>query len=173
MRRRDPTSTCPPPLLVTCNQQHVRLGLLQQKFRLANIEKYCKVFINPDEPIEVRRNKASFRKIAAKARSDGKTVIYRDDWIQIDETTYQVSELCNTPEAYMPTVNNAERMTAAVEAASLIPDKMVGEKGPVNASITPKPNRPPPKEQIKLTKAGCTYAGKTAFLSHFFNCDFT
>ena len=60
MTRRDPTSLRPPPILVTFDKQHVRIGLL--KHRLANMEKYRDVYINPDEPIEVQRNKATFRK---------------------------------------------------------------------------------------------------------------
>ena len=174
MKRRDPTSVRPPPLLVTFNQQHVRVALLRQKYRLANIEKYREVFINPDEPIEVRRNEATFRKIAYKARSDGKTVTYRSDWIKIDETTYEVHELDKIPETYRVKLDDPVNVITSEGAASassidLNPTK---ESQSLVDRATPVAN-PPPNEHIKLTKAGVTYAGKTAFLSHFYECDFT
>ena len=164
MRRRDPASTRPPPLLVTFSQQHVRLGLLRQKYRLVNIEKYSNIFINADEPIEVRRNKATFRKIAFRARSNGKTVMYRNDWIRIDATTYYVPDLDKIPEAYKFHPDEPGNVTNDIGAAS-------AQSNPRKDSAFSRAKQLP-NEQVKLTKAGVTYAGKTAYLSHFYNCQF-
>ena len=102
MKRRDPTSNRPPPLLVSFVQQHVRVALLRKKHTLTNIKKYKEVYINPDEPIDIRRNKATFRRVAYKARFDGKSVFFRNTWIQIGNTTYYVSDLDKLPESYQP-----------------------------------------------------------------------
>ena len=103
MNRRDRQSTRPPPLLVTFDQLHVRSALLRKKTKLSTSVDYKGVYINPDEPIEIRRNKATFRKIAFKARQDGKTVQFRDYWIQIDEQKYLISDLDKLPDQYKVT----------------------------------------------------------------------
>ena len=134
------------------------------------MEKYQAAYINPDEPIEVRRNKAAFRMIAFKARSDGKTVTFRKDWIQIDGITYYVSDLDKIPEAYKVSANNSENPTKPDGEKKKNPTPNIGQKikeGPFTR------RNPTSREQIKLTKAGYTYAWKTACLSHFYNCDFT
>ena len=77
MKRRD-DSTRPMPVLVTFAQQRIRSAILRNKFRLADIERFSKVFINLDEPIEIRRAKAVFRRIGYKARQDGCFVQIRD-----------------------------------------------------------------------------------------------
>ena len=59
MRRRD-DSDRPPPILISFAQLHIRSALLRRKYKLANMSKYMKIFINPDEPVEVRRAKAVF-----------------------------------------------------------------------------------------------------------------
>ena len=65
MQRRD-GSDKPAPILITFAEPHVRSAILRKKFKLANIEKYASVFINMDEPIEVRRAKAILRRIDFK-----------------------------------------------------------------------------------------------------------
>ena len=82
------------------------------------------MYINPDEPIEIRRNKATFRKLAYNARQDGKTV--RNDWIQIDDTTYYIPDLDKIPDAYKPSMN---RVTS-----TKVSEGVVGGAGPTHNS---------------------------------------
>ena len=92
MRRRDGSSK-PAPVLITFAQYHVRSAILRKKYKLANTVKYVTVFINLDEPIEVRRAKAVFRRIGYQARLDGKNVTIRDEWIDIDGDEYRITDL--------------------------------------------------------------------------------
>ena len=91
------------PVRVTLQYNYMRDKILRNKKTLLNIPKYASTFINPDKTHEVRRNKSIFRRIANKACLDGKEVVYRAEWIKIDETTYTSSEINNIP-ADMSTV---------------------------------------------------------------------
>ena len=66
----------------------MRDKVLHKKIALANDPKFATSYINPDEPLEVRRTKGLFRTIAAKAREDGHNVRYRGEWIGIGDVTY-------------------------------------------------------------------------------------
>ena len=175
MKRRDPTSRRPPQVLVSFEQLHVRSALLRLKSKLANIPKYATVFINPDEPIEVRRNKATFRKIAFKARQDGKTVLIRNDWMQIDDDVYYVADLDKIPDRYKP----APPTQSTTDQAEPEPGTNATEPNGASGGACPKiPTLPRTRPRvfsrikIKLTDAGLTFSGPSAFLSHMYNCDF-
>ena len=174
MNRRDGTSK-PAPVLATFDQLHIRSSILRKKSSLAEINKYDKVFINLDEPIETRRAKAIFRRIGYCARQDGKTVLIRDDWISIDDVQFKVNDINKIPEPYRVDMVPRPKPTA-------VSDRSDGnaEEGsqPLNHDGTrPKetghhaPERTR-KVKIKLTKAGLTFSGPTAYLSHMFTCPF-
>ena len=178
MKRRDQQSKRPPPLLVTFSQQHVRVGLLKRKHLLAKNDLYKEVYINPDEPVEIRRNKAIFRRIAYKVRQDGKTAIYRDDWIQIEDTTYRVADLDKIPDCYKLELSlkgdrnlSMDQDTSSEGATGGARPK---EPRPQHSNESRKSSRAKPftREKVKLTKAGYAYSGPSAFLSHMYNCDF-
>ena len=103
--------------------------------------------------------------------------MFRNDWIKIGETTYYVQDLKNIPDAYkikdspnsLPAPTSLE---GAVGGAMSDPDPASKKKKHVRDQ-TYMLAKPLPNERIKLTKAGYTYAGESAYLSHFFNCDFT
>ena len=61
------------PIRVTFQFAYICNNILQRKSNLLKKAKYSSVFINADEPIEVRRKKGIFRRMAQKAREDGKT----------------------------------------------------------------------------------------------------
>ena len=111
MRRRDGSDKLA-PVLITFAEYHVRSAILRKKFKLASIEKYASVFINMDEPIEVRRAKAIFRRIGYQARQDGRSVLLKDDWIRIDDDEYRITDLEKIPEKYR---NNLEMNTSNVK----------------------------------------------------------
>ena len=156
MRRRDGVNK-PPPVLVTFAQLHIRSAILRRKYKLANMEKYSAVFVNPDEPVETRRAKAVFRRVGFQARNDGRSVIIRDDWIKIDEIQYRISDIDQIPEKYRrditpPTANPGD------------------DPGASNSRTVPIRSK---NVKIKLTKAGLCFSGPSAFLSHMYRCSFT
>ena len=176
MKRRDQSSR-PPPVLVTFAQLRIRSALLRNKVRLFDIEKYAKVFINLDEPIEVRRFKAVFRRVGYRARMDGKSVKIRDDWIMIEDNLYRPPDMDKIPAQYREGIDQPPK-----SANSTIPD--VGAVGGAAAMDTgPDPSKSkaspsvmselrPRREKIRLTKAGLTFSGPSAYLSHMHKCSF-
>ena len=91
---------------------------------------------------------------------------------KIDRATWHFLKFDMHP--YRVTLDGPLNTPASTGAASVPPPKEtpapnqhlpVGER--VEAKLKLSPN-----EQIKLTKAGITYAGKTAYLSHFYRSNF-
>ena len=178
MKQRDLTIKKPPPVLVAFNQLHVRSALLRLKPKLGTIPRYVSVFINPYEPIEFRRNKATFRKIAYKAQQDGKIVLVRNEWIQIDEYVYYVADLDKIPDQYKPTpMPNTNELESGKNCDPVQPmEETNGAAGSAPPKLPLKPRSRTKtyiRIKIKLTKAGLTFSGPSAFLSHMYNCDFT
>ena len=176
MKRRNSISTKPPPVLVGFNQLHVRSALLRLKSKLVNFPKYPTVYINPDEPIEIRRNKATFRKIAYKARQDWKTVLIRNDWMQIEDDVYYVADLDKVPDQYKPTPPakpTDDEKSADSDQPIQETDGAVGGALPKTQAKQRSRSKIYTRVKIKQTKAGLTFSGPSAFLSHMYNCDFT
>ena len=101
-----------------------------------------------DEPIEIRRAKAVFRRISYQARQDGKTVYLKDDWILIDDEEFRITDLHKIPEKYRANLD----LQSTTSATSSIPN------------VT--------NVKILKTKAGLTFSGPSAFLSHMHRCSF-
>ena len=99
---RDDRSARPPPILVSFDRPFLRNNFLRRKYDLAKIEKYSEVYINADEPTEIRRRKGLYRRIAAAARSAGETVTMGQDWIKIGDTTYLPNETNRIPSVFLP-----------------------------------------------------------------------
>ena len=157
MRRRDGSSR-PPPVLITFTEYHVRSAILRNKVKLADTEKYASVFINLDEPVELRRAKAVLRQVGYQARLDGKTVQLKDDWIKIDDEEFKISDLDRIPEKYRANLQPKTRPTDASAPTSL------------QKPNTPNPPTRTKRIKIKMTKAGLTFSGPSAYLSHMHRC---
>ena len=176
----------PPPLRVTFQHQYMRDSILRKKSKLLNNPKYSSVYINPDEPIEVRRIKGMFRRIANRAKMDGKSVSYRADWIKIDEDMYQASEISRIPKEYLlnETREGPRRSPLLAEASGGLPD--LGKDNEKVENIEATENKEgavarevelpdcvlDPNVNIMLTKSGLVFQGETAFISNFSRCDF-
>ena len=171
--RFDSGSPRPPPLRVSFQYQYQRDNILHKKYKLQDKPKFSMVFINPDEPIEVRQIKGIFRRVANKAREDGKNVTYRADWIQIDEEIYQASELERIPKKYMTesTMNRRPRPTQekAPEASGR---EATSEKDQEQDERDVPTYDEDPNVKIKLTKCGLIFSGSTAFVSNMSYSDF-
>ena len=155
LTRRD-SSSKQPPILITFAQTHVRSAILRNKYKLVNYQKYATVFANPDEPIETRRAKAIFRRIGYSARQDGKTVLIRDDWIRIDDDVYKITDFEKIPQQYRQNVNPSE--SKPVESLAN------------GSSSSSNPSSRSYRGKIKMTTAGLTFSGPSAFLSHMHKC---
>ena len=179
--RRDPHATRPPPILVSFAKQHVREGLLRKKYRLASKDRFNMVFINPDETEEVRKRKGFYRRVATLAKNDSKEVTYRHNWISIDDTIYRAEEINKIPTKYCPKdfiLDNVSPSsyigTGARPKTYIRPDESQNNPQQQGAASSVQDNsiRPPPKEKIRLTKAGLLFSGPSAFPSNLSPADF-
>ena len=136
-----------------------------------NKEKYAAIFINADEPADVRRMKGYFRRVAYKAKSLGKDVTFRYDWIQIDGTTYKSTELEKIPSEYCPENFRQKATETGVDGALAPPS---GDETTKDAMAEPQIDDKynDPKISLKLTKSGLTFSGPAAFCSNMHHCDF-
>ena len=92
----------PGPVVVTFVHAHLRDAILRNKVDLKGILRYKSVYVNPDEPLDIRRQRARFRRIAYLARLDGQTVSYRGDSIRIGDDEYKVADIAKIPDKYIP-----------------------------------------------------------------------
>ena len=90
------------PILACFTHPHTRESVLSKKAELNRIESCKKVYLNPDEPIEIRRLKSRFRKIANFVRAKGGNCIFNSEGIKINNTEYSVRNLQNIPSEYLP-----------------------------------------------------------------------
>ena len=162
---RVPTSAKPPPVLVTFERPFLRDNFLRRKIDLPKTEKFADLYINADEPTDVRRRKGLFRRIANAAREDGKLVIMRNDWISIGDDVFGPNDIGKIPMEYMP---------KDYQASSLPVPPSVNTQVDKNPSSTNqgKPTSPTVPEKICLTKAGLIFSGETAYLSNMSRADF-
>ena len=186
--RFEPGMLRSPPLRVTFQYQYMRDSILRKKSKLLDIPKFSTVFINPDEPIEVRRVKGIFRRVANRAKAAGKTVSYRADWIKIDDNIYQASEIDKIPKEYLP----EETRKGLLRPEHIPTFEATGGEPATNMDLGHLKAKEPDREKIidkdqdtalpdfvtdpnvniMLTKSGLTFQGPTAFVSNFSMCDF-
>ena len=163
---RTSSSARPPPVLVSFVHPFLRDSFLRNKFNLPKTEKYSDIYINADEPTDVRRRNGLYRRVAAAAREDGKLVIMRQDWIGIGDDIFGPTDLGKIPLKYMP----RDFLAASNERPSNV--EMQDCRVPILGPNQSKPSSPKIPEEIRLTKAGIIFSGETAFLSNKSRAEF-
>ena len=169
--RSDSAVKRPVPVRVTFQQTYMRDKIMRKKIDLVDFPKYATTYINPDESSEVRRTKGTFRRIATLARADGQEVVYHSDWIRIGETTYSASNVKSIPAKYQP--QSMTRTGPDIQKRD-IPVTMdtTSQVPTVQQDFDPQNDMYGPDVKIKLTKAGLTFSGPTAFCSSMYPCEF-
>ena len=179
--KSDVKSDRPRPVRVVFEQYFMRDKVMKKKGVLATKVKYTTIFVNADEPADIRRTKGFFRRVAYKAKTLGKEVNFRSEWIQIDGITYSASELDKIPVEYTPDpprprTTNDGGAAAAPPPLELVPD--VNRPKPddmVEPTVVGKMIKDlcsDPNVNIALTNSGLTFSGPTAFCSNMYPCDF-
>ena len=173
----------PSPVVVTFVHAHLRDSILRNKVDLKGIERYKSVYVNPDEPLKVRRQKARFRRIAYLARLDGHTVSYRGDSIRIGDNEYKVNEISNIPDKYIPkeaakSVNTQEKdevddmppLESVPPVHVNVPDTQAQQMDVSRPDTDNKEETQSFKEsgRTELRGGRICFAGATSFLSNFF-----
>ena len=148
---RDARSTRPPPVLVSFDRPYLRNNFLRRKYDLVKVDKYSEVYLNADEPAEIRKRKGLFRRIATAARSAGETVTMGQDWIKIGNTTYLPDQIDQIPSVFLP---RDFPLTTIMQDVDM---DTQGASAPRSELAAP-PTLPKIPEKIRLTKAGIIFS---------------
>ena len=136
LTRRDEHDVCPGPVIATFTRIVHRHAIITKKREMRNIEGLLKIFINADEPLQVRRAKAMLRKAAFIARSEGADVESRHDRIRINEDIYTVDDVHTLPQKYV--LSNLESL-GAVGGKPKVDDEGIQMQTEAIAGQRPKP----------------------------------
>ena len=146
LRRRDANDQKPALMLVSFTHTHIHDSYLRNKHILKGNSKYDGIWINADEPMEVRRLKSRYRRIAYLARQEGETVYFNHQSITIGENTYDATQLSLIPDKYKAESNDRLRPQQAMDVVTkptIDPAKMTEVQGmdtgePAKASVQDK-----------------------------------
>ena len=157
--RRDNTTAKPGPVLVTISRTVLRDSILMKKGGLMQIGAMKSVFINADEPLEVRRAKSVLRKVARVTKQQGIEIEFRHDRIKIEGQWYTTNDIDKIPNKFLPITEED------AGASGGVPSKL--------PMIIPLPDVNVPKiiirphEKMRLTRAGLLlFSGPNAFPSN-------
>ena len=138
------------------------------------------VYMNSDEPVEIRRAKAILRKTGANAKHAGEIVEIRYDHLTICDMTYTLDELHKLPDKHQQKDVQDEGLDQA--CGGMDPD-METEAPPMNdrreryatarRRINPQPNYKLqglvlPDEHMRVRASGLLFSGPTAYPSNLY-----
>ena len=156
-KRRDENSKKPGPVNVTLSRALLRDTILRKKNGLKDVPAMQGIFINADEPLEVRKGKSILRKIARNVKSMGESIEIRHDRIEIDGVWYTVRDIDRIPDKYKPI---DEEDMGAVGGDELKPDSTKSETAIRKRRLIKR------GEKMRITKAGLLFSGPTAYISN-------
>ena len=122
--RRSTADHSPRPVLVCFIHPHTRESVLARKSDLFRIESCKTIYLNPDEPIEIRRLKSRFRKIAFFVRANGGNCVFNSEGIKINDVEYPARDLDKIPTEFLPHDLQPNWRNRSLNAAQL--DEVVG-----------------------------------------------
>ena len=180
-------------LIMACFvNMHTHDEMFTKRIKLKQVDKVKKVWINLDEPEEIRKQRLRMRKLAFEARSKGLEAFYTHSFLRVDGKDYKLSELDRVVLPEVPIIaKQVPGQISQMQSKQSTPQANV----PSQQVTEPQPQRPPrlkhknspqrdpiplaafanaPVGKVKIakTKAGYIFAGSTAYMSNFFKVDF-
>ena len=177
LRNRDDTKTTPGPVLITLKRTLQRDMILKKKVHLQIVPNMNHIFINADEPIDVRRNKAILRKMAYNAKQLGDQVYFQHDKVTINGTLYTLDDLQNIPHKYRYEArpdngaNGASGTSKYINAMDCDETKRKSTPNPTVDLDAIKDKRRLFRDDGKICvcKSGIIFSGSTAYPSNMFS----
>ena len=156
MGRRDEANKKPGPVILTLSRIILRDSVLQKKCGLMRVEKFKEVFVNADEPLEIRKAKSFLRKACYNAKRLGEVVLFKHNMVTINGVQYGIEDVDKIPEKFMKSEScaNRDNNEAPMEAAG-------GEPAP-----TTKEGLIRKGEKMRITKKGLCFSGPSSYLSN-------
>ena len=152
------------PVIATFTRVVLRDAIITKKSGLQNVQGFTQIYVNADEPLQVRRAKAILRRAAYIARNEGSDVETRHDRIRINDDIYTVENAYSLPKKYLVTDS-----TRGAEG---------GQKAQKTPSVAMEAEQTTLKfdqhvkfvilkgENMRLSKKGILFSGPTAFISN-------
>ena len=156
MNRRDESDKRPGPVLVTLTRVVLRDTILKKKGDLSDVNGCERIFINADEPLEIRKAKSFLRKAAYHARKQGEVVIFKHNQVSINGTIYTTDNFEEIPAKYLnpDCQQDHETKEQPMEASGGV-DTTATKEGLIRKG-----------ERMKITKKGLCFSGPTAYVSN-------
>ena len=165
IKRRDDNDPRPGPVIATFTWVVLRDAIITKKSALQNMEGFAQVYVNADEPLQVRRSKAILRKAAYIARNEGCEVEMRYDRIRINNDLYTVETAYTLPKKYLVSNESARGAEGGHDPPNIPVTDMDAEptapKMDRHAKFVIKPG-----ENMRLSKKGLLFSGPSAFISN-------
>ena len=154
--RRDESNKKPGPVLITLTRIVLRDTILKKKGNLNNTSGYDGVYVNADEPFEVRKAKSFLRKAAYHAKKQGEIVVFKHNQVSINGVEY--------------TTDNYDKIPAKYLDPSGVVDQDEAHK-PMEASggeplSTAKDGLVRKGERMRVTRKGLCFSGPSCYLSN-------
>ena len=151
----------PGPVLLTLSRIVLRDNILCKKGDLQACPGLNTIFVNADEPIEVRRAKSFLRKASYHARRLGEVVSFKHDQVTINGIPYTTEDVSKIPAKYLSDNVGEVKETAGAEAME-VPDVPNTDE----ANKSSKSNLIRSGERMRITSKGLLFSGPTAYLSN-------
>ena len=175
---------------------------MRSKYKLKHREGTEHVWINHDEPTEVRRAKGRARHIASFSRRKGTDVQITSRGIVLDDVFYNYENLNKIPSIYIPPTSLQYPIQTSTKGANIgttnerMPkpltrgnplDQQLPEPTLIDPILStpagkgdrekkmqsPKTPRTKKPQRMRLTRSGLVYSGPSAILSHLYKATFT
>ena len=132
------------------------------------------IFINADEPIEIRKAKSFLRKASYNTRKLGETVFFKHNQVTINDTVYTTSDYEKIPAKYLATLNDNDPMEMGTNdqepgAVGGKSDTVASDElGAVGGEPIPvsKDDLIRKGECMKITRKGLCFSGPSAYISN-------
>ena len=155
MGRKDEANKKPGPVLLTLTRIVLRDNILKKKGGLLRAQGYEEVFINADEPWEVRKAKSFLRRAAYHAKKQGENVLFKHDQVTINGVKYTTNDYENLPAKFLdPNRCGRDEGEQPMEAAGAIAPP-VAKEGLIRKG-----------ERMRITRRGLCFSGPSSYISN-------
>ena len=170
LKRKFPIPNKPNPVKICFKTHSAKEQVMRSKYKLKHKDGTEHVWINHDEPTEIRRAKGKARHIASYSRRKGSQAQITPNGIVLDNVFYTYENLDRVPSIYippngiqypiLPRTHGGLPNRSAVKDGIPVPmtrDDSIERRHPQPASIESMQRTPPPAKSIEIT----THSPKT------------
>ena len=164
LNRRDEADTRPGPVSVTLTRAILRDNMLRKKGDLQKVEEFKGIFVNADEPIQIRKAKLFLRKAAFQAKKQGENVLFKHNEASINGVRYDTESYDKIPAKYLVNERSDEKAREKDQVIDISEEPMEASGG-IKTPDT-KEGIIKPGERMKIRSKGLCFSGPSAYISN-------